>query len=323
MGIQNKEAAFSKSRNNSISQRLKKQWLIQLFVLSGLTFLIIFKFIPMFGILMAFKHYSISSGIAGIFTSKWAGLDHFKEFFTDYKAWSIIKNTLAISVLKVIFSFPVPIILALMINEIRSPFMKRFTQTASYLPHFISWVIITGMAGAFFSDTRGVINILLTNIGLEHVSILTDSGSFWGLAVVSSVWKESGWWSIIFLASIAGIDPSLYEAASIDGASRLRRIFSITLPSMTGSIIVVLILTIGSLLGGGLVGSNFEQSMLLGNVMNNDKSEIIQTFAFRTGLANGRFDYATAIDLIQAVISVALIFSSNFIAKKVTKYGLF
>lgn len=279
----------------------------------------------MFGIIIAFKNYKISTGIEGIFTSSWAGLSHFRELINDYNFPSLVRNTLILSVLKVIFSYPIPILFAIMLSEVKHVFFKRFVQTVSYLPHFISWVVVTGIAYAFFSSGFGIFNELMLSLHIikEPVQILTDPDSFYGLAVMTAIWKEAGWWTIIFLAALAGIDPALYEAAEIDGAGRLKRILYITLPGLKSASIVVLILTIGSILGGGLVGSNFEQSMLLGNPLNNEKSQIIQTYAFSVGLAQGRFSFATAIDLMQSVISVFLIFTSNFIAKRFSGTGLF
>ncbi|MGO4375553.1 ABC transporter permease subunit, partial [Paenibacillus sp. MCAF20] len=188
-----------------------------------------------------------------------------------------------------------------------------------------SWVVVVGLAFVFFSSEGGLVNLLLLKLNVvdEPLTILTDPHSFWGLAVGSAVWKEAGWWTIIFLAAVVGINPALYEAAEIDGAGRLKRIWHITLPGIKGAVVVVLILSIGSLLGGGLVGSNFEQAFLLGNSVNSDTSEIVQTYAFKMGLAEGRFAYATAIDLVQSVISVFLIFTSNFIAKRISGQGLF
>lgn len=212
-----------------------------------------------------------------------------------------------------------------MLNEVKHMAFKRLVQTISYLPHFISWVVVVGVSYAFLSADVGVVNKALMAMGFtdEPLAFLTSPNYFWGLAVGSAVWKEMGWWTIIFLAAISGISPSLYEAAEIDGAGRLARIRYITLPGMKGTIVVVLVLTIGSILGGGLVGSNFEQAYLFGNSINNPTSEIVQTYAFRVGLSDGRFSYAAAIDLIQSVISVALIFSSNYIAKRVSGSSLF
>nr|WP_245976016.1 ABC transporter permease subunit [Paenibacillus prosopidis] len=312
-------------QNDLFIKRFQKQLPFQLFVWIGLAFLLVFSYIPMFGIIIAFKNYKISTGIDGIFTSSWAGLTHFKELINDYNFPMLVRNTLVLSVLKIVFSYPIPILFAILLSEVRHVFLKRFVQTVSYLPHFISWVVVTGISYAFFSSGFGIFNDLLLSLHLikEPLNILTDPDSFWALAVSTAIWKEAGWWTIIFLAALAGIDPSLYEAAEMDGASRLRRIYHITLPGLKGASIVVLILTIGNMLGGGLVGSNFEQSMLLGNTLNSETSQIIQTYAFTIGLAQGRFSFATAIDLMQSVISVFLIFTSNAIAKRVSGTGLF
>ena len=190
-----------------------------------------------------------------------------------------------------IFAFPVPIILAILISECRNEKFKRVIQTASYLPNFVSWVLVYGISTALLSQGKGAINQLLVHMGIidSGIPFLTDPNMFWGTSVVLSIWKSSGWWAIIFLAAISGIDKTLYEAASIDGAGRLKRIWHITLPGIKGSIITVLILSIGSFLGGGMVGSNFEQSFLMGNTVNNAKSEIIQTYAFKMGMAQGVF----------------------------------
>lgn len=309
----------------SVWKRFKKQRSSHLFVWIGLIFLLVFSYTPMFGILMAFKDYSIVTGIQGIFTSDWVGFRYFVEFYRDYKFYDIVRNTLVLSFLKVVFTFPVPILFAIMLNEVKHMAFKRVVQTVSYLPHFISWVIVLGLAFTFFSSNVGLVNQVLLSWGWieKPIPLLTDPAYFWGLAVGSAMWKEAGWWAIIFLAAIAGINPVLYEAAQIDGAGRLARIWHITLPGIKGTVIVVLILTIGSILGGGLVGSNFEQAFLMGNASNNDTSEIVQTYAFKVGLAQGRYSYAAAIDLFQSVISVILIFSSNYIAKRVTGSGLF
>lgn len=304
---------------------LRNQLPFHAFVGAGLLYLLVFSYIPMFGIIIAFKDYNISTGIEGIFSSPWAGLSHFKELLDDYNFPSLVRNTLWLSILKVIFSYPIPILFAIMLSEVRNVVFKRFVQTVSYLPHFVSWVVVTGIAYAFFSSGYGIFNDLLLSLHVikEPIQVLTDPDSFYTLAVSTAIWKEAGWWTIIFLAALAGIDPALYEAAEMDGAGRMKRIFHITLPGLKGAAIVVLILTIGSILGGGLVGSNFEQSMLLGNALNVERSQIIQTYAFNVGLAQGRFSFATAIDLAQSVISLILIFSSNYIAKRVSGTGLF
>lgn len=311
-------------RKKETENRFKKQIPLQVFVWAGILYLIIFNLIPMFGIIMGFKDYNISTGIKGIFTSEWVGLKYFKEFVTDYKFTNLLKNTVGISTLKLIFSFPVPILFAVILNEIHHMGFKRIVQTCSYLPHFISWIIISGISFQFLSK-GGVLNILLGKMGVinEPIKFLTDENLFWGLAVFLDIWKEMGWWAIVFLAAIAGISHDLYEAAEIDGAGRLQRILHITLPGIKGTIVVVLIMTMGNLFGGGLSGSNFEQSYLLGNSMNQASSEIIQTYVFDVGLKQGRYAYATAVGLVQSIVSLILIFVSNFASKKIAGQGLF
>jgi len=307
-------------KNVSKLKTLKKQCFIQGFVILGMLFLLIFKYIPMFGIVMGFKDYTITMGVKGIFTSKWVGFKHFKEFFTDYNFWPLVRNTTMLSVLKLVFTFPVPILFAILLNEMRSQRFKRFVQTVSYLPHFVSWVVVSGLVVNFLSTDRGVVNNILMAAGLikKRIEFLSDPDYFWGLAVATDIWKDMGWWAIIFLAAITGIDPCLYEAAEIDGAGRLRKIWHITLPGIKGTITVVLILALGNLFGGGLSGSNFEQAFLLGNPMNSDKSEIIQTYVFEIGLSKGRYAYATAVGLIQSVISLILVFLSNSVLKRLS-----
>ena len=279
----------------------------------------------MAGILVAFKKFSIKDGFMGIFTNEWVGLKYFIEFFNDYMCWPVIKNTLIISLLKILASFPAPILLAIMITEVKNRPFKKFVQAVSYLPYFISWVIVAGILTAFFSQSRGLVSefIIKTGISDKGVSFLTNPGSYYQLAVWTSIWKSTGWWSIIFLAAISGIDPGLYEAAMVDGAGRLKRIWHITLPGILPAIVTVLILSVGSFLGGGMMGGNFDQTMMLGNKLNASASEIIQTYAFKTGMVDLRFNYATAIDLMQSIISVILIFATNAVSKKITETGLF
>lgn len=305
--------------------RFKSQFILQIFALVGVIFLIIFSFIPMIGIIIAFKDYKLTQGLVGFFTSKWVGLRWFTEFYNDIAFWAIIRNTIAMSLLKLLFTFPVPILLALAINEVRFSPLKRVVQTVSYLPHFISWVVVAGMLFSFLNEQNGLLNQVLLGMGIvdKPISFLAETKYFLPMVVISDVWKEMGWWAIIFLAAITGVDTALYEAAKVDGAGRLRQIWNITLPSIKGTIIIVLIMSIGNLFGGGISGSNFDQAYMLGNAANNDVSEIIQTYTLKMGLSQGRFSYATAIGLIQSVISLFLVTVSNSISKKLTGTGLF
>lgn len=304
---------------------LWKQREIQLFSLIGVVYLIIFNVVPMSGLIMAFKDFRLEQGYMGIFTSEWVGFKYFIEFFNEYNFKTLLGNTVRLSIYKMIFTFPLPILFAILLNEIRSSAIKRAIQTISYMPYFISWVIVAGFVTIFCNTKSGVINDILvkTQLVSKPISFFSRKEWFLPIAIITAVWKEMGWWAIVFLASLTGIDPGLYEAASIDGASRLDKIIHITLPSIMPTITVVLILAIGNIFGGGLGGSNFDQSYLLGNAATRSSSDIIQTYVFRVGLSEGRHAYATAVGLIQSVISVVLIFCSNAIAKKVTGNGLF
>ena len=313
-----------KKNKESVWQVFWKQRYLQMFVLLGVVYVLIFNCAPMVGLIIGFKDYKITGGLKGMFTSQWVGLKYFKEFFTEYKFPELMRNTLVLSILKLIFSFPIPILFAVLLNEVRNKAAKKFIQTVSYLPYFISWVIVAGMLRILASDT-GVINNVLMALHLtkQPLEILTSPKYFTAMAVLTAIWKDTGWWAIVFLAAITGIDPSLYEAAEMDGATRTQRIRYITLPCIAGTITVVLIMALGNLLGGGLSGSNFEQCYLLGNQGNMEVSDIIQTYVMRTGLSNGRYSYATAVGMFQSVISVTLVFISNFISKRVSGNGLF
>jgi putative aldouronate transport system permease protein len=280
----------------------------------------------MFGLQLAFRDYKPTMGLAGFFTAPITGNNgfyHFKTFFNDPDFGIIMRNTLLLSLLKLAFSFPVPILFALAINEMRGTKIKRVVQTVSYLPHFISWVIVYGLVFTFLNTSNGVVNEVLHNLKQQKLEFLTEKDYYWTMAVITDIWKEMGWWSIIFLAAITGVDMELYEAAVIDGATRLQKIWHITLPSIKGTIVIVLILSIGNLFSGGLGGSNFDQCYMLGNSVNYSHSEILQTYTLKMGLAQGRYPYATAIGLFQSVISLILIYMSNFVSKKISGMGLF
>lgn len=306
-------------------KKFRAQAWMQLFVLIGMVYIILFNYVPMVGIIIAFKEFKLASGIAGFFTSRWVGLYHFNAFFNDINFGIIMRNTIVISLLKLIFTFPIPILFAVALNEIRNVRYKKIVQTVSYLPHFISWVVVSGLLFSFLNEQNGLINQLLILFGItdKSVSFLSEPIYFWPIVVISDIWKGMGWWAIIFIAAITGVDPGLYESAIVDGASRLKRIWYITLPSIKGTIIIILILAIGNLFQGGLGGSNFQQSYLLGNPVNYNSSEIIDTYLLRVGLAQGRFSFAAAIGLLQSIISVILIYFSNFAAKKVSGASLF
>lgn len=301
-------------------KQFKKQLPSHMFVWVGLVFLLLFSIIPMAGILIAFKDYDLKTGFWGIFTAPGVGLKHFADFIAHRKFGVLVRNTVLISVLKLVFSFPLPIMFAIMITEMRGRKYKRLVQTASYLPHFISWTIVAGIIHSFFSTSTGMLNELLQNLGVikQPIPLMTNPDLYYTMAVVSDIWKEMGWSAIIYLAAIAGIDPSLYESAQIDGAGRLKRIWHITLPSIRGTISVLLILAIG-----GLFTANFDQAMLLGNNLNISRSEIIEVFVYKSGLSQGRYSFATAAGLFQSVISFILVITANNVSRKLSGASLF
>ncbi len=307
-------------------RRFYAQRYLQFFAIMGFVYLIIFNYLPLLGIQIAFKDYKPAMGFDGMFTApitSEGGFYHFNTFFRDINFPIVMRNTIVLSLLKLAFSFPVPILFALALNEMRGSFCKRIVQTVSYLPHFISWVIVYGLVFNFFNTSNGVINTLLTQAGKAKIDFLTSPQYYYALAVLTDVWKEMGWWSIIFLAAISGIDQSQYESAKVDGASRMRCIWSITLPNIKGTIMIVLILSIGSLMSGGMGGSNFDQSYLMGNTINYSHSVTLPYYIYQMGLTKFRFSYATAIGLFQSLISLFLVLSSNYASKKLTGSSFF
>jgi putative aldouronate transport system permease protein len=296
---------------NNIVARFFKQLDLQMMVLPGIIFILIFSYIPMYGVLMAFKDYSIFDGFV---KSPWVGLKHFRMFFESPEFNRVIRNTIVISFLKFFIGFPAPIFLALMLNEVKHMAFKRVVQTVSYLPHFISWVIVAGFVMSMLSTDNGSVNILFEKLNLieEPINFLSLPEYFWTILVSTGVWKEIGFASIVYLAAIAGIDPHLYEAAAMDGASKFKQMFLITLPSIMPVVIIFMILAVGNLLNAG-----FEDILLLGiNPVLRNVSDVIDTYVFRVGIQNSRYAYATAVGLFKAVISVGLLTMANYIARR-------
>jgi putative aldouronate transport system permease protein len=299
---------------------LWRQRFFHIWALVGTLYIFLMSYASVFGLIIAFKNYRIAEGFSGMFTSSWAGFKHFKDFFLDANFFRLLRNTLVLSGLKLLVSFTLPVALAIFISETRFGRLKRFTQTASYLPHFISWVVTATLIQVFFSSSdSGFINSVLLNIGVPGapVNFLTNPSMFWVIAVLSDAWKETGWWAIIFIAAISSIDPGLYEAAAIDGAGRWARIRHIVLPGISTSIGVVLIISIGNIFSGGMSGSNFDQSFLIGNPMILNTSEIIPTYVYKMGFLAGRYSYAAAIGLFQSLISLIFVFTANYISSHI------
>ena len=298
--------------------KLKHQMEIQSMVLPGVIFLVIFAYLPMIGVITAFIDYDPVKGYLG---SEFVGLKYFQELFSDWAFPMILKNTLGINLLGLAISFPTTIIFALMLNEIRNPLFKKTVQTVSYLPHFVSWVIFGGIIIQLLSPgTDGVINNFLMKIGLidQPINFLGEQKLFWPILICASLIKGLGWSAIVYIAAIAGINPEHYEAATIDGAGRLQRIWYITLPGIAGTIIIMLIFEIS-----GILNSGMDALLVMQNDLNYYASETIDFYVYHVGIGNFRYSYATAIGLLKSIVGLILLLTANFASKKLTDRGLF
>lgn len=295
---------------------LNQRYLLIL-VLPAVIWMFIFNYIPMYGLVIAFKKYNV---FTGILNSPWTGLDNFREMFQDPGFYHTVWNTLKISVLKLIFGFPLPIAFAIFLNEMKSASTKKFIQTVSYLPYFISWAFVVSFMYILFSPTEGLVNELLVHLHLvkEPIFFLGEPKPFLALVIGSDVWKNLGWNAVIYFAAIVGIDPQLYEAAMMDGAGRFRRMIHITLPALKPTVMMLLILNISYLLG-----QNFDQLFLMQNSLTKETADIIDIYTYTLGLAMGRFSYATAVGLFRSLIAATLLLSSNFLSRKITGESLF
>lgn len=299
--------------SSSFLRRFMKQWDVQLMVIPGVILVFIFSYLPMYGVITGFMDYNLFTG-SRIWENPWVGFKHFEAFFNAPEFERLIRNTVVISLLKFFIGFPAPILLALMLNEVRHMFFKRTVQTLTYLPHFLSWVIVAGLTMSMLSTENGSVNMLLKGVGLinEPINFLGMKEYFWSILISANVWKEIGFNSIVFMAAIAGIDPALYEAADIDGASKFKQIFNITLPSIMPVVIIFMILAIGNLVNAG-----FEDILLLAtNPVLRPVSDVIDTYVYRVGLGTHRYSYAVAIGLFKAIVSVTLLTIANYTARR-------
>ncbi|MBB3109771.1 putative aldouronate transport system permease protein [Paenibacillus phyllosphaerae] len=303
-------------RAGLLMRKLYAQRYIQVMALLGVAWMLIFNYIPMYSVIIAFKEYDI---IAPISAAPWVGLDHFKEFLTDENLGYVIKNTLGISLLKLFIGFPLPIVFALLLNEVRSVLFKKSIQTISYLPHFLSWVILGGIMATWLADV-GIINKLLMALHLidTPITYLAEPKYFWTIVITSDIWKELGWSAIIYLAAISSVSPELYEAATIDGAGRFQKMWNITLPSIKGTISILFILAIS-----GILNSNFDQILVLRNSLNETASNVIDIYVYQVGLASGRYSYAAAVNLIKGVLALFLLLGANSVTKRLSNTSLF
>ncbi|MBD7969192.1 sugar ABC transporter permease [Paenibacillus sp. Sa2BVA9] len=284
-------------------------------LLPAILYYAIFHYYTMYGALIAFKQFSFSKGIMG---SPWVGLTHFEYLFQLDKFWQVFENTVLISLYRLIFGFPLPLFVSILLFEVRNLFFKRSIQTVIYLPHFISWVIMGGLIINLLSINGGVINEVIRKFGGESVGFLTDESYFRSVLVGSMIWKEFGWNTIIYMAALAGVNPSLYEAAVVDGASRLRRIWHITLPSIRSTIIILFILRIGSMMEAG-----FEQIFVLYHPGVYRVADIIDTYVYRIGLTEGKYSLSTAVGLFKSVINFVLLIVANRLARRFGERGIY
>ncbi|RAP77501.1 ABC transporter permease [Paenibacillus montanisoli] len=303
-----------KTRRNTFARKVRNsKYLILLFLPAGLYYLL-FEYLPMFGILISFKQYSV---FKGVWASDWVGLKYYTMFFQSPDFLKLLRNTFLLGFYSIVWGFPAPIILALLINEIRNSAFKRIVQTVSYLPHFVSNVIIVSMIVMFLSPSAGLINILIQKLGFEPIYFLINPDYFRTIFISSGIWQGIGWGTIIYLAALTTVDPALYETAEIDGASRWKKMIYVTLPSIVPVIIILFILNIGS-----LFATSFEKVFLLYNPLTYETADIIATFVYRTGLTKGNFSFATAIGVFNGILNFALLYIANFLARKFKEVSL-
>lgn len=304
-------------KQNKFSQLLKniqKKWILYVMTLPVFAYFIIFHYGPMYGVVLAFKDYKIKKGILG---SPWVGWENFAKFFSAYNFEEILSNTIGISIYSLLVGFPIPIIFALMLNYLRGKRLKKTIQMVSYIPHFLSTVVFCGIINLMFKSS-GLFNTIFHNLGIESVAFLTDPKYFQSLHVWTDVWKEVGFSAIIYISALAGVDYQLHEAAIMDGASKLRRIWHIDLACIRPTIVMMLILRLGSLMNVG-----FEKIFLLQNDLNKAASEVIPTYVYTMGMLRADYGYSTAVGLFNSVINLILLVTANWVVKKITDESLF
>lgn len=303
----------NKIKKNSLLATLFKYRQLYMMMVPGIILVFIFKYIPMGGLAIAFKDFYPSLGFSG---SEWVGLHHFRQLFDSPDFWNVFRNTLLISFYKLVFAFPVPILLALLLNEVKNRYFKRGVQTVLYLPHFLSWVVFGGIVINVLS-IRGPVNFIIQALGFDPVMFMTSRGWFRAVLVGSNIIKASGWGTVVYLAALSGIDPALYEAAVVDGANRFRKIIHITLPALTGVIVTLFILRLGQILNVG-----FQQILVLYNPAVYDVADIFETFVYRVGLTEGQFSFATAVGIFKGIVGVIMVTAANRFSKKLGEAGI-
>ncbi len=308
-----------KISRGKLGYEFKEQFQLHSMMLPGFLLMLMFNIVPLFGLLLAFKNYKVTSGIVGIFTSPWYGWQNFKIIFSSHDFGNMVINTLGINLIGQLVSIPLTIILALFINEIPHEGMKNTVKTVTYMPHFVSWVVF-GTIVINLLTSNGAINQLLVALGIleNPIVFMAKPNYFWTITIVSGLIKEIGWGTILYTAAISGVDTTLYEAADIDGAGRYRKMWYITLPTIKGTIVIMLIFAVAS-----IMNNNFDQIYVLQNNFNLERSEVIDTYIYKVGLQQLQFGVASAINIFKSAIALALLFSANFVSRKLTDSGLF
>lgn len=300
---------------NKIKKIIRRDWQLYLLCIPALTYVFIFCYGPMYGVQIAFRDYTAKGGITG---SDWVGLKHFARFVGSPNFVKLLKNTITLGVYNLLAGFPIPIFIALLMNQCRSMKFRKVVQTVLYAPHFISMVVLVGMIELIFSPSSGVVNHALNAMGKESVYFLGRSDLFQDMYVWSGVWQNTGWGTIIYMAALTSINPELYEAAKVDGATKLKMIWYIDLPSIRPTVITLLVMSLGRFMSTG-----FQKAFLMQNALNAETSEIIATYVYKIGLQGAQFSYSAAISLFDTVINIILILTANKISKKITEVGLF
>jgi putative aldouronate transport system permease protein len=307
-----------KVKNNywaRLGKNIQKQWILYLMILPVVIYYIVFAYTPMYGIQLAFKDYIVKKGIWG---SPWTGFDHFVRFFNSYNFGLLIKNTIGISVYSLLVGFPIPIMFALMLNYVKNKYLRKSVQMITYAPYFISTVVMCGMIVIFLNVDTGIFNTIREFFGFKAVDFLAKPDWFKSIYVWTGVWQGMGWSSIIYISALSGVDYQLHEAAIVDGASKLQRIFHVDLPSIKPTIIMLFILQMGSIMGVG-----FEKVFLLQNTLNKQAASVISTYVYEVGLIHSDYGYSTAIGLFNSVINMILIIVANQVCKKLSNESLF
>lgn len=294
----------------SLNVYFRRYWQLYALLVLPMAYFIIFKYGPMYGIQIAFKDFNFFQGIMG---SEWIGLEAFKEVFGMSDFYLTLRNTLMLNFLDLLVSFPAPLILAIMLYEMRTLWFKKLSQTILYIPHFISWVIIGGIVYQVFGTQSGMINNLITSMGFDAIPFLTDKNDWLVTYLLVGIWQSAGWGTIIYLAALTGINKELFEAASIDGAGRMKRIWHITLPGLKSTIVVLLIINLGHMISIG-----FERPYVIGNLAVREYSDVLSTFVYRIGLQSGQYTLATVVGLFQAVVGLVFVLGANYASKKLT-----